>query len=282
METTVYSPSFLVKGELFEFNSPKIMSIINITPDSFFDGDANVDLSARLHQIERALEQGADFLDLGAQSTRPGAERISAEEELQRLLPVLEATVLRFPEARISVDTFYSKVAKESVLRGAAMINDVSAGSIDKNMFSTVAELQVPYVLMHMQGEPQTMQESPEYENCSSEVFQFLAQKVRFLRSLGVKDLMIDLGFGFGKRLEDNYELLENMDLFHALSCPILTGLSRKSMINKVLKTKAEEALNGSTALHMKALSKGAQMLRVHDTKEARECILLHQQFKNA
>ncbi len=282
METTDYSPSFLVKGELFEFNSPKIMTIINITPDSFFDGDAKADVTTRLHQIERALEEGADFLDFGAQSTRPGAQRISAEEEKQRLLPVLEAAVVRFPEARISIDTFYSSVAKASVQRGAAMINDVSAGSIDEKMFSTVAELQVPYVLMHMQGEPQTMQVSPEYKNCSREVYQFLANKLNELRSIGIKDIMIDLGFGFGKRLEDNYELLENMDLFHALSCPILTGLSRKSMINKVLNTKAEEALNGSTALHMIALSKGAQMLRVHDTKAAKECVLLHQQFKSA
>ncbi|MDG1158330.1 MAG: dihydropteroate synthase [Flavobacteriales bacterium] len=281
METTHYSPSFRLKGELFEFNSPKIMAIINLTPDSFYDGGVYSDLSKQLFRIEHSLKDGADFLDFGAQSTRPGAQRLSEDEELERLVPVMEAALKEFPGMKISVDTFYSKVARAAVERGAVMINDVSAGSIDVKMFETVAELKIPYVLMHMQGDPQSMQVAPHYENAPREIFQFLANKIHELRRLGLADIAIDLGFGFGKSVEHNYSLLHNLDLFKVLNCPILVGLSRKSMINKVLKTSAETALNGTTALHMLALDKGAHLLRVHDVKEAKECILLHQQLSN-
>ena len=281
METTHYSPSFRLKGELFEFNSPKIMAIINLTPDSFYDGGVYSDLSKQLFRIEHSLRDGADFLDFGAQSTRPGAQRLSEDEELKRLVPVMETALKEFPGMKITVDTFYSKVARAAVERGAVMINDVSAGSIDVKMFETVAELKIPYVLMHMQGDPQSMQVAPHYENAPREIFQFLANKIHELRRLGLADIAIDLGFGFGKSVEHNYSLLHNLDLFKVLNCPILVGLSRKSMINKVLKTSAETALNGTTALHMLALDKGAHLLRVHDVKEAKECILLHQQLSN-
>jgi dihydropteroate synthase len=281
METTHYSPAFRLKGELFEFNSPKIMAIMNLTPDSFYDGGVYSDLSKQLFRIEHSLKDGADFLDFGAQSTRPGAERLSEDEELERLLPIMEAAIKEFPGLKISVDTFYSKVARAAVERGALIINDVSAGSIDSKMFQTVAELKVPYVLMHMQGDPQSMQLAPYYENAPREVFQFLANKISELRRLGLSDIAIDLGFGFGKSVEHNYSLLHNLDLFKVLNCPILVGVSRKSMINKVLKTSAATALNGTTALHMLALDKGAHLLRVHDVNEAKECILLHQQLAN-
>ncbi len=267
------------KGKLLDLTSPKVMGILNITPDSFFDGGKYTNDHAVLVQAEKMLNEGATFIDVGAYSSRPRAKHISEEEELQRILPVIELLVKTFPDILISVDSFRSRVAKESINAGATMINDISGGQMDANMFTTVAELQVPYIIMHMQGTPQNMQQNPQYENVVTEVISFFAEQLFKLRKLKVNDVIIDVGFGFGKTLDHNYELLKNLPLFKNLEVPILTGLSRKSMLYKLLGNSPQEALNATTVANTIALLNGTHILRVHDVKEAVEAVTLVNQL---
>ena len=265
------------KGRLLVIDKPLVMGIINITPDSFYSGSRQQEKKAALRQAEQMLNNGAAILDIGGQSTRPGSQRLSAEEEWQRLEEPLAAIHHHFPGAFISVDTYYAGVAKQAVDAGACIINDISAGSMDKDMIPLVATLQVPYVLMHMQGIPQTMQQDPHYENVTREVLDHLIKKVEELRKSGIHDIIIDPGFGFGKTISHNFELLRNLSVFKMIDCPLLLGISRKSTIYKTLGTTADNALNGTTALNMIGLMHGANILRVHDTKEAKETIDLYQ-----
>jgi len=257
--------SLNIKGRLWQVEKPLIMGILNITPDSFYAGSRWSDEQEILHRAEKMLSEGADILDIGGQSTRPGAERISAEEEISRVIPAIKNVLKQFPEAIISVDTFYSEVAKQAVDNGAAIINDISAGSLDDKMFATVAKLNVPYILMHMQGEPQTMHLNPRYDNVVSEVVKFFSQKINELRLMGVNDLILDPGFGFGKTQEHNIQLMQHLDALTIFEIPLLVGISRKKMIQRMVETDAAGALNGTTALNTVALMKGAQLLRVHD-----------------
>lgn len=251
------------------------MGILNATPDSFYDGGKNNSIEAALQRAEVILTQGGDIIDIGAASTRPGAEEISIDEELQRLIPVVKAIASEFPDAILSVDTYRAVVAEEAIKAGAQIINDIAGGTMDAAMFATVAKLHVPYILMHIQGTPQTMQQNPEYTNVVAEVLLSLSQKVNELKRLGVADIIIDPGFGFGKTTEHNYQLLSNLRQLQLLGCPILAGVSRKGMINKVLGTTPDQALNGTTVVNTIALANGASILRVHDVKEAVEAVAL-------
>lgn len=262
-------------GKLLFLDHPIIMGILNVTPDSFFDGGKYDGVDQALSQTEKMLEEGASIIDIGGMSSRPGAEIISVKEELRRVLPVIEKIHREFPEAILSIDTVYAKTAKNAIAAGASIVNDISAGSMDEAMYETVAQLQVPYILMHMQGNPKTMQLRPAYKDVKTEVLDFMIQEVGKLKALGVKDIIIDPGFGFGKRLEDNYDLLKHLHIFQILGIPVLAGISRKSMIYKYLEVEAEQALNGTSALHMIALQQGANILRVHDVKEAVEVVKL-------
>lgn len=269
------------KGALISFEQPKVMGIVNLTPDSFYDGGKNSGEVQILKSVEKHLKEGATFLDFGAVSTKPNAAEVSEEEELKRLLPVLKLVLHEFKDAIISVDTFRSKVAKQAIDAGASLINDISGGDFDENMFQTIRELQVPYVMMHIQGNPQNMQVNPTYKNVLDEVQLKLSQKLQALRLLGVNDVILDPGFGFGKTVEHNYNLLKELEQFHLLNCPILVGVSRKSMINKVLKTLPENALNGTTVANTIALLNGANILRVHDVKEAVEAVKIVTELQN-
>lgn len=269
------------KGKLMDLSEPKVMGILNITPDSFYSGSRIDNAGQALKKAEQMIEEGAAILDIGGLSTRPGAENLSEDEELGRLMPVIEIILKYFPETIISVDTYRSKVAIETIKTGAAIINDISAGKFDENLFKTVAELQVPYILMHMQGTPQTMQINPQYDNVLTEVNLFLAEKVTELKKLGVNDIILDPGFGFGKSLGHNYSLLKNLDLIGFGDFPLLVGFSRKSMIKKLLNVDEQGALNGTTALNMIALQKGASILRVHDVKEARQTIEIFKELNS-
>ena len=266
-------------GNLIDLSSPKVMGILNITPDSFFDGGKYKNESEILQQTEKMILEGATFIDVGAYSSRPGATHISEEEELERIVPVIKLLVKHFPKILISVDTFRSKVAAESIKNGAAMINDISGGKMDDNMFETVAKLQVPYILMHMLGTPQNMQKNPQYKNVTKEVISFFAEQIFKLHQLKLNDIIIDVGFGFGKTMEHNYELLKNLSLFKNLGVPILAGISRKSMVYKPLGTSAKEALNATTSVNTIALLNGATILRVHDVKEALEAVKIVEQL---
>ena len=263
------------KGHLISIEKPIVMGILNITPDSFYDGGTNTNISTVVKKAAQMLEEGATILDIGGMSSRPGAAIISVEEELKRVLPVLIAINKQFPTAILSIDTVQSVVAKAAIEAGAAIVNDISAGKIDSAMYETVAQLGVPYILMHMQGKPKDMQQEPTYEAVQLEVLDFLIAELGKLRALGVKDVIIDPGFGFGKHLSHNYQLLKEMHTFKILEVPILAGLSRKSMIYKVLDCTPQEALNGTTVLNLIALQQGAAILRVHDVKEAMETIRL-------
>lgn len=267
-------------GKLVDLTVPSVMGILNITPDSFFKGSRVETITAALNRVEDFLESGANFIDVGAYSSRPGAIDITVEEELQRLIPVIENISKRFPEAMLSVDTFRSKVAKLAIEAGAHMVNDISAGSLDENMFQTIAALNVPYIIMHMKGTPQNMQELAQYSDISIEVSNYFSAKIAKLHALGVKDIIIDPGFGFAKSIDDNYELLQHLEDLQIFGLPILVGVSRKGMIHKFLNTKPAEALNGTTVVNTIALLKGANILRVHDVKEASECVRLVQKMQ--
>jgi len=268
------------KGTLIDFDSPKVMGILNVTPDSFYDGGSYKNEKDILAQAEKMLNDGATFIDVGAYSSRPDAQDISVEEECNRLIPVVELLLKNFPEVLLSIDTFRSKVAQEAVTSGAALINDISAGLLDTEMLSTVAKLQVPYILMHMRGTPQTMKGLTDYEDLVKEVLFYLSERVAAARALGLNDIIVDPGLGFAKTLAQNYELLHATEKLQILDLPILIGLSRKSMITKTLSIDATSALNGTTALNMVALQKGASILRVHDVKEAVETVSLYQALK--
>lgn len=271
-----------VNGRLMDLSEPQVMGILNVTPDSFYAGSrmgTEKDIINRLHQI---TSEGASILDIGAYSSRPDAEHISTEEEMNRLRTGLDLVRKHQPEAVVSVDTFRADVAKMCVEEfGAAMINDISAGQLDAAMFGTIAQLGVPYIMMHMQGTPQNMQMNPHYDHLLKEVFLYFAERVQKLRDLGAKDIIIDPGFGFGKTLEHNYELMNHLDEFQLFELPLLVGISRKSMIYKLLGTTPEKALNGTTVLNTIALMKGANILRVHDVKAAKEAVTLVEKMKS-
>jgi len=268
-------------GKLIDLTSPKVMGILNVTPNSFYDGGKHTEEKVILKQVEKMLSEGATFIDVGGYSSKPNAEEVSEEQELQRILPVVQNIIKEFPNTVISIDTFRSKVAQAAVENGAAIINDISAGSLDANMMKTVAQLQVPYIMMHMKGTPQTMQSLAQYENIVKEMLFYFSEKIAQARSFGINDLIIDPGFGFAKTVEQNFEVLSKLELFQITELPILAGLSRKSMIYKTLDTTAEFALNGTTSLNTISLLKGAKIIRVHDVKEAVECVQLFNQLKN-
>lgn len=263
------------KGRLIDLSSPKIMGILNITPDSFFDGGRRTTSREILLHTEKMLKEGATFIDVGAYSSRPGAVDISEEEELERILPVVESLVENFPDIILSIDTFRSKIAGECVEAGAAMINDISGGSLDPLMMKTVAELQVPYVIMHMKGTPQTMKELNEYDDLIEDILYYFSEKIAEARDNGINDIIIDPGFGFSKNISQNFELLSHLELLKNLDLPLLSALSRKSLIYKTFHTTPDEALNGTTVLNTISLLKGVNILRVHDVKEAAECVKL-------
>lgn len=269
------------KGKLIDLSTPKVMGILNTTPDSFFDGGKYANETVLLQHVQTMLEEGATFIDIGGYSSRPGANHISQEEEIDRVLPIVELLLHHFPEIIISIDTFRSEVAKKAIQSGASLINDISGGTLDSNMFETVAQLQVPYILMHIKGTPQNMQKNPSYENILVEINEYFAQKVSQLRALGVHDIILDAGFGFGKTIDHNYEILKNHEIIGFGAIPTLIGISRKSMIYKVLHSTPQESLNGTTILNTIALQKGASILRVHDVKEAMECIQLVKRLNN-
>lgn len=270
------------RGRLLDLSAPVVMGILNRTPDSFYDGGKLDAPDAVLRQAEKMLSEGAALLDIGGASSRPGAMEVPEEEEKRRVLPAIEVILKHYPDAILSVDTWRASVAQAALDGGAAIVNDISAGAWDKDMYPTVAKLGCPYILMHMQGTPRTMQQAPEYTDVVQEVLDFFIQEVGTLRDLGVRDIVLDPGFGFGKTVAHNYALLKNMDVFSSvLGLPVLAGISRKSMICKVLGLKPEQALNGTTALHIIALQQGARILRVHDVREAVEVVQLHGQINS-
>ncbi|MDA9057071.1 dihydropteroate synthase [Flavobacteriaceae bacterium] len=264
-------------GQLIDLNTPKVMGILNVTPDSFYDGGRFKDEKSILTQVEKLLKEGATFIDIGAYSSRPGADFVSEEEELKRLIPIVNSVIKSFPDAHISIDSFRSRVVKTSLEAGAAMVNDISGGQLDPLMFETVGALSVPYIMMHMRGTPQTMQKMTNYSDVVKDVYTYFSERIQLAQTHQIKDIILDLGFGFSKTIGQNFKLLAMFDYYSNLNLPILAGVSRKSMIYKTLNTTADQALNGSTALHMVALQKGAKLLRVHDVKEAMECIQLHE-----
>lgn len=263
------------RGTLIDLSSPKVMGILNVTPNSFYDGGKYAEEKSMLSQVEKMLIEGATFIDIGAYSSKPSAEFVTEQEETQRLFPIIKSVLQHFPETLISVDTFRANVAKAAIETGACIINDIAAGGLDENMMKTVAELQVPYIMMHMKGNPQTMQSLAQYDNVTKEVLFYFSEKVAQARRLGINDLIIDPGFGFAKTLEQNFEIMNNLELFQLLELPLLVGISRKSMIYKTLNTSAAFALNGTSVLNTIALQKGSAILRVHDVKEAVECVNL-------
>lgn len=260
-------------------DEPKVMGILNITPDSFYEGSRTAEEKDLLTKTESMIKYGADLIDIGGYSTRPGADYVSASEEERRVCTAIAIVKKEFPKVIISVDTFRSAVAKMAIASGASIINDVSGGKLDNEMFTTVAKLKVPYVLMHMRGTPQTMKSLAQYDDLLIEVYQELQSQVVELTKLGVSDVIIDPGFGFAKTIDHNYEILKNLKYFQQLELPILAGISRKSMIYKTLNISAEESLNGTTALNMAALINGASILRVHDVEEAKQCVQLYNEI---
>lgn len=263
------------KGILVDLSTPKVMGILNVTPNSFFDGGKYKNESEILSQVEKMLLDGATFIDIGAYSSKPNAEFVSEQEEISRIVPVVDLILKHFPETIISIDTFRTEVARASIESGAAIINDISAGNLDDKMFEIIAKYNVPYIMMHMRGNPQTMQTLTDYDDIVKEMLFYFSEKVAVARSFGINDLIIDPGFGFAKTITQNYEVFQKMELFNMLELPLLIGISRKSMIYKTLETTIENALNGTTVLNTLALTKGAKILRVHDVKEAMECVTL-------
>lgn len=270
-----------IGGKLIDLAEPKVMGILNITPDSFYEGSRFQKEKDVLAVAEKMLAEGADFLDLGAYSTRPGADDLSEEEEEHRLIPVIKLLQKEFPEAILSVDTFRARIAEKAINAGAHIINDISGGTLDKEMFATVGRLNVPYILMHLKGTPKTMKKLNQYGDMLQEIGFYFSERIQQLKACGVKDIIVDPGFGFAKDIAQNYQLLNHLDRFKIFGYPVLAGLSRKTMIWKSLNISAEQALNGTTALNMVALQNGARILRVHDVKEAKECISIFRQLSN-
>jgi len=268
-----------VKGNLIDLSHPIIMGILNITPDSFYDGGFYNSEKKIIAQVKKMINDGASIIDIGGYSSRPGAEDISVESELSRVLTVIKAIRHKFPETLISIDTFRSEVAKKAVKAGADIINDISGGSLDKKMFNTVSELNVPYIIMHMKGNPRNMIKKTKYEDVLKEIIRYFSKKIHLATKAGIKDIIIDPGFGFAKNVEQNFDILNNLDYLKYLDKPILIGVSRKSMIYKTLEVTPKDALNGSTVLHTISLLKGAKIIRTHDVKEANEAIKLVSQL---
>ena len=271
-----------IRGNLYDFSSPKVMGILNITPDSFYDGGKFKDDQEIKNHINKMINDGMDILDIGGYSSRPGASEVSISEELERVIPTLIFIKKNFKNLIISIDTFRSEVAKASLIEGADIINDISAGIFDSKMMDVISKFNCPYILMHMKGNPRNMQNSPKYKHTAVEIIQFLAERIKMARKKNIVDIIVDPGFGFGKTVEHNFEILNNLENFKALDAPLLTGFSRKSMIFKTLKTTSDEALNGTSSVNTIALMKGANILRVHDVKEAKECIILYEKTINS
>ena len=269
------------KGRLIDLSIPKVMGILNLTPDSFYDGGKYGNERSIIAQVGKMLAAGATIIDVGAYSSRPGADTLSAEAELQRILPAVKSIVKEFPEALLSIDTFRSTVARHCLDSGAALINDISAGKLDDQMLSTVAQFGAPYIMMHLRGTPQTMLQYTDYGDLLQDILFYFSERIAEARAAGLHDLIIDPGFGFSKTLDQNYHLLQNLDLFQTAGLPFLAGISRKSMLYRVLGGGPKEALNGTTALNMVALAKGASLLRVHDVKEAMECVALSERLRD-
>ena len=265
-----------IRGELYSLKSPKVMGILNLTPDSFFDGGKFFSEKKILTHVVSMIENGMDILDIGGYSSRPGAKNISVKEEEQRVIPILKILRKEFKDLIISVDTYRAEIARKSIENGADIINDISAGEIDEEIMNIVSNYNTPYIIMHMKGTPQTMQKNPNYDDVCKEIISYLAQRVKKAREYKINDLIIDPGFGFGKTLEHNYEILSNLHHFEMIDLPLLVGFSRKSMITKALNIEKEFALNGTSILNTIALIKGAKILRVHDVREAKECINLY------
>ncbi|MBP1221504.1 dihydropteroate synthase [Flavobacterium sp. 1355] len=263
------------KGELIDLSIPKVMGILNVTPNSFFDGGKYKNEQEIILQVEKMLAEGADFIDIGAYSSKPSAAFVTEQEETERIIPVIELILKHFPKALLSIDTFRAEVAKASIESGSAIINDISAGELDDKMFDVIARYNVPYIMMHMRGNPQTMQSLTQYDDIVKEILFYFSEKVQKATSMGINDLILDPGFGFAKTTDQNYEVMQKMELFNLLELPVLAGISRKSMIYKTLNSTPQEALNGTTFLNAIALTKGAKILRVHDVKEAVECVTL-------
>ncbi len=284
MKDTILSENTTINcgGILISLKEPIAMGIINVTPDSFYDGGKTLDISDVLSQAKKHIEEGAKILDIGGYSSKPGAEEVIESEELQRVIPAIEAILKEFPNTIISIDTFRSSVAQKAIDAGAQIINDISAGNLDSKMFDVVAKSQVPYIMMHMQNTPQNMQAAPKYENIVMEVTSFFSEKINLLISKGAKDIILDVGFGFGKTIEHNYTLLRELKHFKLFGFPILAGISRKSMLYKPLNKTPQEALNATTAANMIALQNGAKILRVHDVKEAVEAVEIYKLLKVA
>ena len=271
-----------IRGNLYDFSSPKVMGILNITPDSFYDGGKFKDDQKIKNHINKMINDGMDILDIGGYSSRPGASEVSISEELERVIPTLIFIKKNFKNLIISIDTFRSEVAKASLIEGADIINDISAGVFDSKMMDVISKFNCPYILLHMKGNPRNMQNSPKYKHTAVEIIQFLAERIKVARKKNIVDIIVDPGFGFGKTVEHNFEILNNLENFKALDAPLLTGFSRKSMIFKTLKTTSDEALNGTSSVNTIALMKGANILRVHDVKEAKECIILYEKTINS
>lgn len=274
-----YKKTLNLNGECIDLSTPIAMGILNITPDSFYDGGKLKTEKAILEKAEKMLSEGATILDIGGASSKPGATEVTENEEISRILPSIKAIVKYFPEVKISIDTFRSEIAKIAVAEGACMINDISGGELDKNMFSEVSKLKVPYVCMHMKGTPQNMQQNTHYEDIIKEIYTYFSHKIYALTQLGINNVIIDLGFGFSKNIEQNFGILKNLSYFDNLDKVILVGISRKSMIYNTLGVSPNESLNGTTALNMVALQNGASILRVHDVKEAVETIKLYKKL---
>lgn len=270
------------KGQLIDLSKPRVMGILNVTPDSFYDGGQNKTEASILAKVKTMIEDGATFIDIGGYSSRPNAKDISVDEELSRVIPIIELIQNEFPTALISIDTFRSQVAEESLQSGACMVNDISAGLLDAQMMATVAKWSVPYIMMHMRGTPKTMQQLTHYDNLLKELRFYFSERIAKARELGISDLILDPGFGFAKTTTQNFQLLNNLGHLQWIGLPILIGISRKSMIYRSLGISAEKALNGTTALNMTALQKGAHILRVHDVKEAVECVKLSELLNNS
>lgn len=282
IEDKLFPPKITLrsKGKLFLLDRPWVMGIMNITPDSFYEGSrVSQDEALILHQAEKMLVSGADLLDIGGYSSRPGANEVSLDEEMSRVLPAITAIKREFPEAKVSIDTFRSKIASSAVQCGADFVNDISAGTLDPDMIETVGKLQVPYIAMHMKGTPQNMQNQTAYDDILLEMMKYFSEKMNECKKAGINDVILDPGFGFAKTMEQNYWILRNLSYFKTIQAPLLIGVSRKSMIYKKLEINPGEALNGTTALHMAALMHGAQILRVHDVKEAKETVTLFKQL---
>ncbi|KRD58146.1 dihydropteroate synthase [Flavobacterium sp. Root935] len=269
------------KGELIDLSIPKVMGILNVTPNSFFDGGKYKNEDEIISQVDKMISEGATFIDIGAYSSKPSAEFVSEQEEIDRIVPAIELILKHFPNALLSIDTFRAEVAKASIESGATIINDISAGELDDKMFDVIAKYNVPYIMMHMRGNPQTMQSLTQYDDIIKEMLFYFSEKVKKARALGINDLILDPGFGFAKTTDQNYEVMQKMELFNILELPVLAGISRKSMIYKTLNITAQEALNGTIFLNTIALTKGAKILRVHDVKEAVECVALFEKMNS-